>query len=147
MSGTSYFDETFDTEPTEDFKDTPVTFEEETLLTKGYFTSTVKLGNNEVVIRTLKIGEELEAALLAHKYAETIEAGRALATALVAAAVVTVNGKPLIREPLGRADETLEARFNYIAHNWYWLTVKNIHEEYNILLDQALSSFSKIKKG
>lgn len=93
------------------------TLEEETLLQRGYFSSTVALGTNTVNIRTLKIGEELEVALVAQKYQDTVEATRALIAATVAAAIVSVNGEPLIPFPLGAKDNSIEARFVYIGEN------------------------------
>jgi len=95
------------------------TLEEETLLQRGYFASTVTLGTNKVVIRTLRIGEELEVALVAQKYQDTIEATRAIIAATVAAAIVSVNGRSLIQYPLGADDATIEAKFVYIGENWF----------------------------
>lgn len=122
ISTPSYFDEVIDaaesptppevsSEPEE-----TITLEEETLLTRGYLSTTVKIGNSNIVIRTLKIGEELQAALIANKYRDTIEASRALIAATIAAAVVSVDNKPLL-QGLGPKDETLEARFNFIVDN------------------------------
>ena len=93
------------------------TLEEETLLQRGYLSSTVTLGTNKVVIRTLKIGEELEVALIAQKYQDTIEATRALIAATIAAAIVSVNDRPLIPFALGAADAGIEAKFVYIGEN------------------------------
>ncbi len=91
--------------------------EEETLLQRGYFTSTVTLGTNKVVIRTLKIGEELEVALIAQKYQDTLEATRALIAVTMAASIVTVNGRPLIPYALGQSGESIEAKFVYLGEN------------------------------
>ena len=119
----SYFDEAFDAdqvatlvEPNLDTSnEEEITIAEESILQRGFFSTTVELGTNKIVIRTLKIGEELEAALVAQKYQETIEATRALITATIAASVVSVNGQPLITFPLGVKDESLDAKFNYIT--------------------------------
>jgi hypothetical protein len=121
----SYFDALpIDSEPPvaledlpEEVEETPVTVEEETLLTRGYFSSTATLGTNKIVLRTLKIGEELEVAVVANKYKDTIEATRALITATVAASIVSVNERPLIVFQLGQADGTLEAKFLYVLNN------------------------------
>ena len=121
----SAFDKAFDsTQATLELEsvDEPIaeeepSLEEETLLERGYFSSTVTLGTNKVVIRTLKIGEELEVALVAQKYQDTLEATRALIAATVAAAIVTVNSKPLIPFALGTADNSIEAKFVYLGEN------------------------------
>lgn len=124
MSTPSYFDEVFDgqddisfdkpTKPVEE--EEAITVEEETLLTRGFFTSVAQVGTNDIVLRTLKVGEELEVALLVSRYQNTIEATRALITATVAAAITSVNGLPLM-QGLGPESESLEAKFNYIARN------------------------------
>ncbi len=121
----SAFDEAFDsTQATLDQPpvEAPVaeeypSLEEETLLQRGYFSSTITLGTNKVIVRTLKIGEELEVALVAQKYQDSIEATRALIAATVAAAVVSVNGKPLIPFALGQSDGSIEAKFVYIGEH------------------------------
>ncbi len=121
----SAFDEAFDSikatpepEPVEEpvVEEEP-SLEEETLLQRGYFSSTVNLGTNKVVLRTLKIGEELEIALVVQKYQDTLEATRAYIAATVAAAIVTVNGRPLIPFALGAGDATIEAKFVFLGEN------------------------------
>lgn len=115
------------------------------LLHRGYMTDEVTLGHHKIVIRTLRIGEELEAALVADKYKDTIEAGRALATSLVAASVVTVDGKPLI-EALGPEDELLETRFKYLLENWYWVTVRQVYEKYQQNAEKMFAIYGELKK-
>jgi hypothetical protein len=126
----------------------PETVDEQTygLLQNGYLTDTFKIGSNEIRIRTLRIGEELEAGLLADKWKDSAEAGRALATALVAACVVSVDGLPL-SAGLGPASETLEAKFDYIRKNWYWLNVRLVYDKYDGLVQQVLSLYDELKKG
>ena len=116
------------------------------LLQLGSLTDTVDVGGHEIRIRTLKIGEELNAALLANKYKETVEEARALATALVAAAVVTVDGEPLLGQPLGPRDNSLEQRFDYILNNWYWDTISKVWVGYNALLDRLVEATDDLKK-
>jgi len=120
----SAFDEAFDSHQAtlEPPVEAPVveeypSLEEETLLQRGYFSTTVTLGTNKVVLRTLKIGEELEVALVAQKYQDSIEATRALIAATVAAAIVSVNGRPLIPFALGAGDASIESKFVYIGEN------------------------------
>lgn len=117
------------------------------LLYAGYLTDVVKIGPHEIRIRTLKIGEELTAAILANRYKDTIEEGRALATALVAAAIVSVDGSALQGNLLGPKDDSIEARFDYILENWYWEVIRQVWEEYNKLLTRVRDSAEDLKKG
>jgi hypothetical protein len=114
------------------------------LLQNGYLTDTIQIGSNEVRIRTLKIGEELEAALVADKWKDTAEAGRALATALVAASIVNVDGAPLVTG-LG-PNNTIEAKFDFIRKNWYWLNVRVIYDRYDALVQEVLRRYEELKK-
>lgn len=124
----------------------PISDDTAGLLQLGSLTDTVDVGNHEIRVRTLRIGEELNAALLANKYKDTVEEGRALATALVAAAIVTVDGEPLLGQPLGPRDNSLEQRFDYILNNWYWDTVEKIWVGYNALLTRLIEATDDLKK-
>lgn len=115
------------------------------LIYVGNLDGTIKVADHEIRVRTLRIGEELEASFLANKWAETGDAGRALATALVAAAIVSVDGKPLL-ESLGPQDQTLEAKFDYIRRNWYWVSVRAVYQKYDTLLRQVLDEQETLLK-
>jgi hypothetical protein len=153
----SPYDRVFEPAPEEipDFQFPPeeVQFEEEIsdesygLIYRGYLTDDFSIGTHDIVIRTLKIGEELEAALVAAKYRDTIDYGRALATALVAAAIVTVDGQPLIQEGLGPNENMLESKFRYILRNWYWAsTIKQIHDRYQSMYEKVQVTYEDLKK-
>lgn len=117
------------------------------LLEVGYITTTVDIGTNQIVLRTLKIGEELEAALLADPWKDTAEAGRAVATATVAASVVSVNGGPVVKG-LGPQDQDLQAKFDYIRRNWYWNTIGVLYTAYDQqLLGQLIGRYEDLLKA
>ena len=134
-------------DPVEVFESEPVTNDTAGLLQLGYLTDTVSVGSHEIRIRTLKIGEELNAALLANRYKDTVEEGRALATALIAAAIVTVDGEPLLGTNLGPRDGSVEQKFDYILDNWYWDTINQIWMGYNGLLKRVEQATDELKKG
>lgn len=115
------------------------------LIYHGYLTDTVTVGSHEIRIRTLKIGEELEASLAASQWSETTEAGRALATALVAASIVSIDGQPLL-EGLGPHEQTIAAKFDYLRRNWYWVTVRAVYKKYDDLLRTVLDSADEVGK-
>src|SRR4051812_13625737 len=110
------------------------------LLHGGQLTDTFRLGEHEICIRTLKIGEEFEASDVVDQWKETDEAGRALVTALVAAAIVSIDGRPLV-QGLGPGDEGTQAKFDYIRKNWYWFTVRLVYEHYEALVQQLLQEY------
>jgi hypothetical protein len=85
MEDETLLDEAFEHSAEPDDIDVPVSTETYNLLQLGYLTSDIVVGNHTITVRTLRIGEELEAALLAEKYKDTVDAGRAMATALAAA--------------------------------------------------------------
>lgn len=117
----------------------------QSLIYRGDLKDSVKVGPHEVRIKTLKVGEELEAALVADPWKDTAEAWRAMATASVAASIISVDGNPLV-EGLGPKDETVEAKFDYIRKNWYWVSVKVVFDQYNELLLQSLEQHGLLKK-
>lgn len=124
-----------------------LTEDESTLLYNGYISGQVALGNRTIRLRTLKIGEELEASLLAARWKDTADANRALVTAYVAASVTTVDGNPLVTI-LGPNENELEKKFHFILDNWYWTpTVSSVYAEYNNLLRRAIEASDSIKKG
>lgn len=138
-----------DDEPDEPFEfptEEPIAEDTYSLLYLGYLTDTVKIGNHEIRIRTLKIGEELNAALLANRYKDTVEEGRALATALIAAAITSVDGLPLLGQLIGPGDDSIEAKFDFILKNWYWESARQVWEAYNGLLRRVQNAGDEIKK-
>jgi hypothetical protein len=134
-------------EEIDEVEEEPVSADLYALVYLGHLTGSVDIGNHKINFRTLKIGEELEAALLADKYKDTVEASRALATALVAASITLVDGEPLV-QTIGPTENPLEARFLYILKNWHWApTIRTIFGEYNTLVLQAQEAEQEIKKG
>lgn len=121
--------------------------DEVALLYVGHLSGSVTLGNRVIRIRTLKIGEELEAALLAERWRNTAEASRALVVAYVAAAITSVDGKPLV-QILGPTENELEMKFQFILENWYWQpTIRTVYEEYNSLVKRLVEAIETTKKG
>jgi hypothetical protein len=124
-----------------------LTTDESALLYNGYLNGSVQLGNRTIRLRTLKIGEELEASLLAARWKDTADANRALVTAYVAAAVTTVDGAPLVTM-LGPNDNELEQKFDFILNNWYWTpTISAVYAEYNNLLRRVNEASDLTSKG
>jgi len=115
------------------------------LIHVGHLTDTFEVFGSKVSIRTLKIGEELEAELLISKYRNTQEENRAYMTALVAACITSVDNQPLIQS-LGPSGETLERKFAYISENWNWITIAAIYDHYRLLVNKVMESLDEVKK-
>jgi len=116
------------------------------LLYLGKLTDSFDYQGHDFVIKTLKIGEELEAALITQEYMQTPDYERALATALVAASIETVDGKPLVTSLGPSEDNYLRHKFEYIKDRWYWTTIGFVYSKYIDLLQkqkEALDEFEK----
>jgi hypothetical protein len=98
------------------------------LLNLGRLSSKLEVRGHEVHLRTLTMDEELEIGLLISEFEGTQEWGRALATALVAASVDTLDGKPLV-EALGPNENLLSRKYDYVRKHMYWPVIKIIYEE------------------
>src|SRR4051812_22074101 len=115
----------------EEFEEEPLREEVVELLHLGRLSSSVEIRGHTIRISTLTVGEELLVAILARDYIDTQDANKAYATALVAAAITSVNGKPLAA-PLGpntTKREVLERKYEYVLSHWYWPVVRVIYDE------------------
>ena len=126
--------------------ETPVSQEILGLLNLGRLTLEFKIRDHTIVLRTLTMDEELEIGLIIKEYEGTQEWGRALATALVAASIVTLDDKPLI-EGLGPDENLLPRRINYIRRHMYWPVINIIYEDGYVPLalkqQEAIDEFRK----
>jgi hypothetical protein len=153
----SYYEAAFDDDPKLEIAESrgyadddavmeePIDEDTYTLLYRGELLETVNVAGRLITLKTLKIGEELEASLIANRYKDSVDSGRALAAALVAASIVSVDGEPLIGE-LGPTPVSLEAKFKYVLENWYWVTVAKLYVAYDGLLNRSLQALDEIKK-
>jgi hypothetical protein len=116
------------------------------LVMVGALRDQVSVAGHTVAIRTLKIGEELEASLLSNKYRDTDDSGRAYATAVVAACIESVDGKPLTLQQIGPNESVLDSKYNYILANWYWTSIRVVYEAYLGLLTKANEALAEVKK-
>lgn len=125
----------------------PVSNDVLSLLNLGALKARISVRDHDIVIRTLKVDEELEIGLLIHKFMGTIEEGRALATAVVAASIETVDGSPLVDAGLGPAENTLSRKFDYVRTKMYWPVIKIIYEEgYIPLVERQVQSVDEFRK-
>jgi hypothetical protein len=130
-------------EPSEQAEE-PLTRELTSLLTVGRLTKTLDIGGNEVVLRTLKSGEELEIGLLTKPYIGTNEQDRSYIIAVLAASIVTINGKPIVTA-LGPEDGSILSRkFSYLQKNYYWHVLREIYNGYLELMREQIKAFEEL---
>lgn len=82
-------------------------------------------------IRTAKTDELAEAALLVKPYQGTDVEMKVYQVAVVAASVLSVDGRPL-PAPISSdpADTALSNRFRYVMSNWYGPTIDAVYQRY-----------------
>ncbi len=116
------------------------------LLYVGKLTKSFDYQGHDFVIKTLTMGEELQAALITRDFEDTVEYPRALATAIVGACIETVDGKPIVTELGPSEDDYLQRKYTFVKNKWYWPTINFVYDRYIELLQEqkeALDEFSK----
>lgn len=116
------------------------------LLNLGELQARINVHDHDVVLRTLKMDEELEIGLLVQRFQGTLEEGRALATALVAASIESIDGKPLTAT-LGPQENSLQRKFDYVRTRMYWPIIRILYEEgYIPLIEQQVAALEEFRK-
>lgn len=98
------------------------------LLYIGALTHTFSWMGHHFTIRTLTTDELLEVGLATQSYDGTVGSGKAYVTAVVGAATVAVDGRP-IYTPIGPDDNEVLKRFQYAKKHWYPATIDAIYNE------------------
>lgn len=86
--------------------------------------------NHTFLIRTLRVDELLQVVLLTAKFSGGYGADRAYVTALVAAALIEVDGVQ-VYTPTGPADgeDRVAKKYDYIRKNWYSQTIDAVYSQ------------------
>lgn len=110
----------------------------EGLLYLGALTDEFHWLGHTFVIRSLTVGETLEVGLIHRQYRNSLGDSRAYVTAMVAASILSVDGRPL-PQPLTRdpSDTRLHSQFTYVKDNWYPWVVDKIYSRV-VLLEQRV---------
>lgn len=116
----------------------------EGLLYLGRLTDEFEAFGHSFIIRTISTDEVLEVGLLHKPYKDSISEVKAYQAALVAACVVSVDGKalplPVTNDPY---DTALSNRFHYVKRSWFPPLLDVIYERYLLLearVDEALTA-------
>lgn len=101
------------------------------LLFVGALTDTFTWLGHEFVIRTLTTGELAEVALAVKKYGDTDAALKVWQAAVVAACVMTVDGRPM---PLPLTNDPNDTeflnRFRFVMRSWFPPTLDAVYQRY-----------------
>lgn len=124
----------------------PVSQEIHSLLNLGELSREFEVRGHKIILRTLRVGEELEVSTFIQPFVGTIDEGRALATATIAAAIVSLDGEPLVRE-LGPQGNVLRKKFDFVRTKMYWPVIRLIYEEYYVeLLKEQTAAIEEFQK-
>lgn len=127
-------------------KEEPLGAEVLGLLYVGKLTKSFNYQGHDFVIKTLKMGEELEAGLITQEFENSSEYPRALATALVAASIESVDGLPIVTALGPSQDDLLQRKFDYVKEKWYWPTIRFVYDRYIELLQQQKEALDEFEK-
>ena len=100
----------------------------EGLLYLGYLQKEItKIPFHKFVIKTLTINEKLEISLICKPHTDMIGYSRAYKAAVVAAALVSVDGRELIAS--SKNTNALKQKYDYVVNNWYDTVIDLIYDE------------------
>jgi hypothetical protein len=143
--GASLYEDAFDA-PSLPVPEEQITEDEFSAIHQGHLKDSGTIGSHSYAMRTLKVGEELEATTAAARFSASIDYHRAVKTALIAAALTSWDGKPLIPNPVGPEDEEFEAKFNAALGKFFAPTVDALYERYQALMERLQDTADKTKK-
>lgn len=108
------------------------------LLFLGFLRDTFTWAGHTFQIRTMRVDELLEVALVSRPYVGTLGEAKGYQSAVVAAVVERVDGKPMpmpiTNEP---SDTPLKARFDFVLRSWFPPVIDVIYDRYMALEDKA----------
>jgi len=120
----------------------------EGLLYLGYLQQEVnEIPFHKFVVKTLTINEKLEVSLITKPYLESIGYNRAYKAAIVAAGLVSVDGRELI--PSNKRINIVKEKFNYIIDSWYDVVIDLLYvaiEELEMKVILVLQELDILKK-
>jgi uncharacterized protein YuzB (UPF0349 family) len=91
---------------------------------------------HKFVVSTLTVNDKLEISLLTKPYLDTIGYGRSYKAAVVAAGLISVDGRDLI--PGNKNLNVIQQKYDYVAGNWYDAVIDILYEEIEILENRVV---------
>ena len=132
--------------PEDEPKEPKITADLHAALYLGRLEETVTVYGHEFHLQTLTVGEELAVHQMIAKFRDStpLAQGRAFATGMVAAAIVTVDGQAIYK-PSGPRDNPLPKKWKYVT-TLYWPVVDEIYKEYVGLERRQLKALEELKE-
>lgn len=114
------------------------------LMNLGKLTKRFDIMGHSFVLKTLTIGEELAIGQVVNEFAGTIGQGKAFQTAVIASAIVTVDGREIVGALGADTQASLQDKFDYITRNWYIQTIDKVWLVYQELLVRQQAAYNAI---
>jgi len=115
----------------EDWKD-----EFEGLLFLGYLQKEItQVPFHKFVVRTLTVNEKLEVTLITKPYMNMLGYGRAYKAAVVAAGLISVDGRDLV--PSNKSINSIRQKYDYIVNNWYDIVIEILFDNIEALENRS----------
>lgn len=109
----------------------------EGLLFVGYLQREInRIPFHKFVVRTLTVNEKLEISLITKPYLETVGYGRAWKAAVVAAGLVSVDGRDLV--PSNLKINVVRQKYDYVVNNWYDSVIDLLYDEIEALENRVI---------
>jgi hypothetical protein len=116
------------------------------LLWLGYLEDVVDFCGHEFVIRTLRLEEEMLAALVSKEYIETLGQAKAWIAAQVGMALISVDGdENFCPQANPNKKDYARARFQYVSKNWFEPTVNYIYSKYADLIERQVKALEEME--
>jgi hypothetical protein len=109
----------------------------EGLLFVGFLQKEVtRIPFHKFVVKTLTVNEKLEISLLTKPYLDSVGYSRAYKSAVVAAGLVSVDGRELI--PSNKNINVIQQKYDYVINNWYDTVVDVLYAEIDTLENKVV---------
>lgn len=108
----------------------------------GYLEGEVTIPYHSFKVRTLTVGEKIKVVDLVKHLEDSIGYARAYRAAVASAALLLVDGKPLL---VGKKNvDAISQRYRYITDNWYDYVIDILYDKVNELEGQVLEVLKEL---
>lgn len=112
----------------------------------GHLEQEVRFCGHRFLLRTLKAGEELEAALLAKDWQDTMGQMKAHAWAHLAASMVAVDGDENFCPAIGPGTAShMRGKFQFMIDHWYWSVGEYLFGQFIDLTQRQVDAIEAIE--
>lgn len=102
----------------------------------GYLTSTVRIPFHTFHLKTLLPTEKIEVGMICRSVEGTLAYAKAFKAAIVAAALISVDGQPLIASE--RTKGFVSQKYEYVINSWYDPIIDLLYNSVNALESRSI---------